>query len=49
MMQSQIAVNDSKSEERIFIYNLLSETFGKKPEKEFLSKFKMDGLFEFFG
>lgn len=47
MMQSQIAVNDSKSEERIFIYNLLSETFGKKPEKEFLSKFKMDGLFEF--
>jgi len=46
-MQSQLVINDSKSEERIFIYNLLSETFGKKPEKEFLSKFKIDGLFEF--
>jgi TorA maturation chaperone TorD len=46
-MQNQIIINDSKAEERRFIYNLLSETFGKKPEKEFLNKFKIDGLFEF--
>jgi TorA maturation chaperone TorD len=46
-MQSQLVINELKTEERIFIYNLLSEAFGKKPDKEFLSKFKMDGLFEF--
>ncbi|MHB1679460.1 MAG: TorD/DmsD family molecular chaperone [bacterium] len=46
-MQNQIIINDSKAEERRFMYNLLSETFGKKPEKEFLNKFKIDGLFEF--
>ncbi|MHB1664666.1 MAG: TorD/DmsD family molecular chaperone [bacterium] len=46
-MQNKIIINDSKTEERRFMYNLLSETFGKKPEKEFLNKFKIDGLFEF--